>query len=330
MGRYAVCLVTDDKYMLPTVVAALQARAAAPGEDIDVFVFALGLSPEAARRYEDICAAGGVKLVLVTRGIFGGEAENSFIDTFFADSPFTFGALGRFFLDQLLPPEYDQILYIDGDIQLGGSLAELVRAEVPEGRFLAAPDPKVFWIDDGSPAAAREQSYMAGLGMAPEEFGGYFNSGVLRISRSGWRAIGLAAWTYLQENADRCVCHDQSALNAVARAHRLPLSLRWNFPAYYDFYGLRPHLRPVLTHFMSRPKPWNGAFPPWGAAQHKVYLDFVAAHPDLAGDLHRFGFRKTLRYHLQQRVKWVDEQVHGQRRRTVSRRTLAYEATTFA
>jgi lipopolysaccharide biosynthesis glycosyltransferase len=206
-------------------------------------------------------------------------------------------------------------------------LGELVRAEVPEGRLLAAADPKVFWINDDSPVAAKERAYMAGLGLSPADFTCYFNSGILRVGRASWREIGRTAWEFLRDSPDLCICHDQSALNFASRGRRLPMSMKWNFPAYWNFYGLAPQVGPRITHFMSRPKPWNGAFPPWGRAQQKPYLDFVAAHPDLASELDEFGLKLTVRYNLQQRAKWMDELAHVSRRRSVSSQVLDYEKT---
>ena len=168
---------------------------------------------------------------------------------------------------------------------------------------------------------------MSGLGLSAATFGGYFNTGVLRISRSGWRDIGDAAWRFLQANEERCLYHDQSALNAVAADRRLPFSLKWNFPIYYRHYGLDKALSPPITHFMSRPKPWNGVFSPWTKAEHQVYRHFVSRNPELAGDLDLYRGRLALKYYAQQHFKALDELVHFGRRARVRARVLAYEST---
>lgn len=326
MGNCAVCLVTDANYMFPTVVAAAQARAAIRTPGTEVFIFAMGLSPEKAKRYQDVCDEHGVRLQLVSREVYGDSDDNAFVDAFFAQSKFTFGALGRFFLDQVTPAGFDQLLYLDGDIQIHGPLDDLVQTPVPDGRFLAAADPKIFWINMDTPAAQRERGYMQGLGKnSPEAFETYFNSGILRIARKGWREIGEKAFEYLRGNPDRCVCHDQSALNATSAEARLRLSIKWNFAPYLRYYGLEPVIAPSIIHFMSHPKPWNGAFPPWSAAEHRVYLDFLARRPELRPDFARFGPKLTARYHLQQRVKRLDEMMHPGRRRTVVANVMRYE-----
>lgn len=328
MTRYAICLVSDANYLFPTTVAARQARAAAKGDDVDVFVFAMGLAEEAVDRYRSVFDRLDLRLVTVGREIYGGAADNAFVDAFFENSKFTFGALGRFFLDQMLPSGYDQLIYLDGDTQIAGSLDPLLRADVPAGHFFAAPDPKAFWINDGSPAAAREQAYMRGLGLQNgHDFSSYFNSGVLRMERSGWNEIGRKAYDYLRSNSHLCICHDQSALNATARERRLPMSLKWNFSTYYRYFHLHRRLTPSIVHFMSHPKPWNGAFSPWGHAEHGVYLAFAQAHPEIAGDMAKFGPLGTVRYHLQQSLKGIEAGLQGQRHATILQNALAYEST---
>lgn len=326
MTKYAICFVTDEGYTLPTIVAARQARALAPEADVDVFIFAVGLDPVASNRYRSICLKAGIRLTEVTREIFGDVATNDFIDEFFAGSPFTFGTLGRLFLDQLLAEEYTQILYLDGDLGFNGGISELLRFKVPDGCFLAGPDPKVFWMHADNKAGLRERRYMTDLGIPAERHQNYFNAGVLRINREGWRQTAASAWAYLNKYPERCVNHDQSALNAVSGDKHLPMSLGWNFPAYLRHYGLRETVKPHITHFMSRPKPWNGVFPPWGKAEHKIYTDFIAQNPDVAEDLPLFGFQKTAKYALQQRVKWLDELIHVKRRREFRAGVERYEA----
>lgn len=329
MSRYAICLVADEGYVVPSLVAGSQARVACPSADTDVFLFAMDVAERNKDVYRAIAAERNIQFVTVNRTVFGGRDDNSFLDEFFSNSIFTFGALGRLFLDAMLPEGYDQILYMDGDIQLNGSIEELVHCSVPDGTFLAVPDPKVFSITNDSDLAQRQRAYMHGLGLRDDELTDYFNSGVLRIARKGWKDIGLAAWTYLRANSEKCICHDQSALNAVARGARKPLSIRWNYPAYWNLYGLARQINPRVTHFMSQPKPWNGAFPPWSRKEHKVYLDLVRQYPAIAGELNKFDLRDTVRYALQQKFKLLDAKVHPQVGRAIASKVATYENSTY-
>jgi lipopolysaccharide biosynthesis glycosyltransferase len=313
--------------MVPTVVAAIQARQHISAVGAGVIILAMGLRPEQGERYARICSENNVDLVEVTRDVLGDAQGNAFIDGFFSGSKFTFGALGRLFLDQMVDPKYDQILYLDGDIHVRGSLDPLILADVPPGSFLAAPDPKSFLAQDDTRETERLRAYMSGIGLTPDQFGRYFNSGVLRINRSGWRDIGLAAMTFLRNNSELCIQHDQSALNAVALSAHAPMSIKWNFPPFYRYFGLQHDITPAVVHFMSHPKPWNGVFPPWTAADHQIYLDFIAKHGELRSELAVFKGRNRAKYILLQNYKWIDELFHQSRRRTFRRRVKAYQQT---
>jgi lipopolysaccharide biosynthesis glycosyltransferase len=108
------------------------------------------------------------------------------------------------------------------------------------------------------------------------------------------------------------------------------MSLKWNFPPFYRYYGLDKLIDPCILHFMSHPKPWNGAFLPWSRSEHQPYLDFVDSNPAIAADLRLFSTGRRVKYLLQQRVKWLDELVHAGRRRSVVDAAVRYEQTVVA
>ena len=311
--------------MLPVVVAAIQARKATTVPNAVVIITAIGLSSAQAGEYGKICDDNNVQLELVTREIFGDQNLNAFVDAFFSGSKFTFGALGRLFLDQLIDPVFDQLLYIDGDVHITGSLDPLITANVAQKSFLAAPDPKSFFVQGQGVTASRTRAYMRELGLSTSQYRNYFNSGVLRISRDGWKDIGLAAWDFLKSNPDRCVCHDQSALNAVGHNARAPLSLKWNFPPFYRYYGLLQSIDPRIVHYMSQPKPWNGTFQPWDEAAHQPYLDFIDRYPNIRADLRIFSDRERLKYTVWQNAKRLEESLHPRRRALVRSEVAVYE-----
>jgi len=167
---------------------------------------------------------------------------------------------------------------------------------------------------------------MDGIGINSTRYRDYFNAGILRINRNGWGELCAAAWKFIQDNPGKCICYDQSALNAVSAGRRLPLSIRWNYPSYWDFYSIRPAINPRITHFMSRPKPWNGAFLPWGQAEHHIYIRFAEENPEVAYGLNRFETRERMRYHLQQRYKWLYAKAHPQIGRTLAEQSALWEA----
>jgi hypothetical protein len=76
--------------------------------------------------------------------------------------------------------------------------------------------------------------------------------------------------------------------------------------------GLDRMIRPAVLHFMARPKPWDGTFPPWSAAQVRPYAEMRALWPDLAATLAPMPPARWARYALQQRAKqWRERLLWG-------------------
>ncbi len=138
----------------------------------------------------------------------------------------------------------------------------------------------------------------------------YFNSGVLRMKTEGWSRIGQAAYEFCQESCKNSLhFFDQDGLNAVAAwtGARLPLAIKYNFPIFLRNCRLEAEVQPVIYHFMSAPKPWNGNYPPWDEAATIAYRDFREKYPSLANYHGRLSTAKQAKYFIQQRVKKMHE-----------------------
>ena len=135
----------------------------------------------------------------------------------------------------------------------------------------------------------------------------YFNAGVLRISRRGWGELGSLAWDAYSGRPSGWRFLDQDVLNLVGADRRLPMSLRWNFPIFLRNARVERSIQPHIYHFMSAPKPWNLACPPWSEVFCTPYLDAVQMYPELQAYNLAMPLRRRLRYHLQQRYKQARE-----------------------
>lgn len=91
----------------------------------------------------------------------------------------------------------------------------------------------------------------------------YYNSGLLYADLATWKTFGELALTFFAANMKLCRYHDQSALNAVAHEHMIPLSARWDFQQPMRAWGFDDEIRPRMYHFNGRQKPWNGCTAPW-------------------------------------------------------------------
>ena len=289
----AICFTTDAGYLFPTLVAAQQARKNVAHDKADVIIFSFCENRKINQIFSRICAEQNIQLIEIAREVIG-------------NAPMT---LARLFLDRMLSPEYDQILYFDGDIQVVGSLEPLVDEVVPAGHFLAANDPMAFSspgnLDDPNSFAA----HVLDLDLPLRTTASYFNAGVLRISRSGWGEIGTHAWGAYKRRPSGWRFLDQDVLNIVAGERRLPLSLRWNFPTFLRNARVEGLIKPRVLHFMSSPKPWHLVCPPWNKALSRPYREAINQHPELAGFRNPMPPLRQLRYQMQQRYKQLSETI---------------------
>lgn len=215
--------------------------------------------------------------------------------------------MSRLFLGDFAPAVYTQYLYMDGDVQIVGSLDPLIDAEVPPGRFMAANDPLTFQVDDNTPQSRQLLNHLKQIGLTLTQARNYFNSGVLRINRADWDKIGARAWELFSRNTGSRKFPDQDVLNLVGGEYRIPMSLRWNFPIFMRNSRVQAEIEPRILHFMSNPKPWQGKFPPWTQEACTPYSAMIRRYPALARFNVQMTFNKRMYYHLQQRRKRVCE-----------------------
>jgi lipopolysaccharide biosynthesis glycosyltransferase len=295
LSNCCICFTTNKNYLFPTVVAAIQARANSSRSLADVAVYCVEKPSQEIDDFAVVCASEGIDFVQVSPEV----TENSHV------------AFSRLFLDRFVPQKYSQFLYIDGDTQIMSSLDPLISAEVPANRFLATTDPVAFEYDREERIPERYKTYLKRIGLSSTK--DYFNSGVLRINRTGWADIGEEAYAFcLTTPKGELNFWDQDGLNVVAARSgvRLPMSLRYNFPVFLRNCRVEQQLKPVIYHFMSNPKPWNGSFPPWNRAATLPYRDLCRRYPSMSQHQPPFSTFKKAKYTLQQRIKQLNETIN--------------------
>ena len=291
MPACCITYTTDDTYLFPTFVSAMQAHRHSSRKKADVAIFCIDLGETARRAFEPVCEAEGIRLISIKKSMIDGENA----------------MLSRLFLDRFVPGEYSQILYMDGDVQIHDSLDPLIQANVPADRFLAANDPITFLLADSGLQSRNLAAHMAAIGLTAAQSLRYFNSGVLRINRKGWDSIGMRAWEQFKRMGRTSRFPDQDALNLVSLGNRLPMSLAWNFPVFLRNSRVAKQIQPRITHFMSSPKPWQGSFPPWNDQACVPYADALEQYPSLIPFRLNFPFHRRAFYHLHQNSKKFSE-----------------------
>lgn len=287
----ACCYTIDEGYLLPTLLSAFQLRRELPAGIADVVILCFGAPSGATRAAAELCAAEGVRFRLEPSAVLDG-------------SPMI---CARFFLPRLLAGDYTDLLYIDGDTQIAGSLAPLLTHPLAAGRILAVPDPMAVMIASADGPWPARRAYFRGIGIADRAQERYFNSGVMRSGMSDWDAVSRECLDLCRREGDGFAFRDQDALNLVVGDRSELASFRWNFPPFFLNFGAERAIGPRLYHFMSNPRPWQGAFRPWGSDWHAPYGTLAARHPGLAGTMRPLRRARYCRYVVQQRVKQFRE-----------------------
>jgi lipopolysaccharide biosynthesis glycosyltransferase len=187
----------------------------------------------------------------------------------------------RLWIEEFFADDIDRVLYLDGDIVVLGSIAELWRADLGGALFGAVDIPGA-------------QHGIDKLGMRAED--GYFNSGVLLVDLEQWRKTHALQTIlgYIDAHPERLVYTlDQDALNACFYARRKRLDYKWNaiWPFFRDPVTLplsageiaRVRQEARIIHFNGNLKPWSYFCDHPRQAEYQKYLrmtewrDFVPA-----------------------------------------------------
>ncbi len=258
MNQQCVVYISDQNYAFPTFLSAIQARKFAQA-DTDVLV----LMSEKVEDFPDLKALleeEGVKLIDSSEALTNSLAKLD--DTYFQKA-ISKTAMGRLLLPQILPEQYQQIIYLDGDTQVWGPLQTLEAYDVPKGKFLAAPD------------YLSIEQYLHGQPLQR-----FFNSGVLKFNRDGW--IGQEAFDLyldLTRKKTRLKFHDQEVLNRLGKDKLIYINSKWNFPKQFLHLLKSNTEQPSIVHFMANPKPWHGAYYPWTKDEYRSYQALKAKSP---------------------------------------------------
>jgi lipopolysaccharide biosynthesis glycosyltransferase len=285
------CYISDDGYLFPSLMSAIQLKQNMTSGKADIVMFHIGRSTQTTAFFRDLYQKLGFLFYVVSPDVI----ENKHI------------MFARLFIDRFAPAEYDRFLYIDGDTQIASNMDRLIDVSLPAGHFSGARDPMSLAIDLDNRESQAHRIYFEKIGMPLERVRSYFNSGVLRFDRQSWTDISQRALRAVQSQQMDFRFPDQDALNLVAGEMCLPMSFRWNFPAFLLGTDIEDLVTPALYHFMSNPRPWQGAFWPWGHKWHATYVRLVAEYPELKPYMPTLSLPRRSKYLLQQSLKRYTE-----------------------
>lgn len=263
--RRAVYLCADDRYAPYALFLADQIAVAHPRRDFDICIVS-----DSQITPHPLHDALGLRLVqidiaaLKTRVLVGARIG--------------FAAYLRVFMPQLWAQDYDQLLYLDGDIfYQRGDISALLRQPLGGAPLGAVLDTKQ-WHKPNRPA--RDVAAL-GLPAAP-----YFNSGVLLmdVAKFNHLRIGPRILELLVARGQDLVWHDQTALNAVILDNWAQMPLQWNFQYSHKTMLWAGFVDVCFFHFIGRRKPFLRRYGGFPARFVRPYRQFLAQHfPPLAG-----------------------------------------------
>jgi lipopolysaccharide biosynthesis glycosyltransferase len=149
-------------------------------------------------------------------------------------------AFYRISIPDLLDINIKKAIYLDSDMIIKGDLLELWEDEQLDHYHIGAVEDPVDF-----------------KGVTLPEGSMYFNSGVLLMNLTKWREdkISDKVLTFIKNNPNEVMWWDQDALNGVLYDKCFPLDYKWN---YQVFRMGHLNINPIIIHFNSDVKPWNG------------------------------------------------------------------------
>ncbi|MDO5553875.1 MAG: glycosyltransferase family 8 protein [Planctomycetia bacterium] len=262
MAKIRIAAAADDGYAqyLGVLIASIL-KTSEPGDEFSFYVVDGGITEVNRKKLLDLRRLKDFDIQWLSASF----------DQELADCPevsyFSMNAYSRLLLPELMA-QYDRVLYLDCDIVVNGSLAELWNTSL-EGCSVGV-------VPDIGEIVRKNDRYRKRLNLMHTRL---FNSGMLLLDlqqlRKNKRFKETILW--IAQHREEVSCPDQEGLNVIFQNDKKELSYRWNFnskwdiakswtPAVYNrLMQINPDFtasaaNPVIIHYIGRKKPWHYAF----------------------------------------------------------------------
>ncbi|SFM98648.1 glycosyltransferase family 8 protein [Methylobacterium pseudosasicola] len=315
MCEIAIVTICDAAYLVPTLSAAMSARANIHKVEVAVIIYALGEEPEWASQFQKDLSSLAIQVKWIS---LPGLSD---LSKYHRDRYLPPITLARFWLTEILPQHIKRFLYIDGDVMVDNNLDELLSFVPPVGRIVAAPDNLQLFVNELSWSGRNDIEYLASISVDRSK---YFNAGVIYTLRETWADAAPRAMAFMKSNAELCRSSDQSAINHVCAHSAILISQRYNFQSEHMMIMEKESraLEPFIYHFTGGPKPWVKADWPWEEYFNRYYREaeligskygVISGSPPaiqtLAGTRHRQRFKFRQRFFYPWRKKFRSQQL---------------------
>jgi lipopolysaccharide biosynthesis glycosyltransferase len=244
-----VVFAADDSYVIPLAASVRSVLDNAVGSRTHVAVLSCGISAGTRELLLSSWPNGSVEFIDVRPRLLTGLPTSSHV----ISHP-SVATYARLLLSDLLPDNWQRIIYIDADTITLGPLDELWNHELGRYALGAVGDRDVTVIS----SVWGVQCWRA---MDLDPHAPYFNAGLMLINLETWREqqIGQRALRYVQRYASRVVMFDQEGLNAAVNGAYSKLSGEWNVMQPAQPYQSPDNCATArIRHFIGPAKPWSG------------------------------------------------------------------------
>lgn len=268
----------DENYAMPMAVTVYSALANLKNkkQKIELFILDGGIQQPSKRRIIKTLNSEQIDIHWV-------QPNEVLLKNLTASRHLTITTYYRLLIPQIVPENFDKVIYLDSDTIVKGDLEQLWNTEIGDNYVLAVQDDNQLYISmSGGLRNYRE------LGIDPNWK--YFNAGLLVINLKKWRIdnIGSKVVEFIEQNKQYVRDHDQDGLNGVLAGQWEELDPRWNqMPRIYTYSSWQesPYKEevydallhdPYLIHYTTPPKPWQRGCKHPNAAIFFHYLDRTA------------------------------------------------------
>ena len=245
--RITIVAACDEGFAQHLAVMLLSLADAHPSHDVSIFVLWNGRAQE-KDKLRRVLGSTHFEFTLVDVG-------DDALRDLAVGANLTVTTYARLLIGDLLPPELERVLYLDGDILVRGDIRELWTTDL-RGRTAGA--------------VVDLPRYPFNLKLGLPSDAPYFNAGVLLIDLQRWRQlrVGERSLAFAREHGESLTWSDQCALNLVLHGDWIVLDRVWNFQSLdvarivngHMRFGKVDHARLAaarLVHFNGRSKPWH-------------------------------------------------------------------------
>ncbi len=277
--QLTVALAADNDFAAPLAVAVYSIiKNAAAQDELNIIVLDCGIEEENRQKIRSLLKGTPHQVTFIA-------CDLSMVKDIPMKDHWSVAIFARLLLPQLLP-DTARVLYLDSDVLVRGSLAELFSLDM-QGTLIAGVRDWALW------ALYKFQPEQLDSFYVNEEFVkmfkhiDYLNSGVLLINLDLARKEDLTGkcLRFIERHQKQLRFFDQDAINFVCAEKRKILPLRFNMPPFLDEKEVPPALlqefketkdRCVVVHYLSKYKPWLYGYN-WGRKEE--YLSYMAQTP---------------------------------------------------